>query len=317
MEIVYGSKIIVLPDFLIVGVAKAATTAIYYALKQHPDVRMPNLKEPRFLSYWNSAPNFINPATGQPVKGIITDLDDYLALFSSLSNKKKLIGEASTSYMYTAENVIDNMRVLYGEKMNDVKIVIVLRHPVERIWSQYNMHIRDDQETETLLDAVPVACTRKRLLRNWPAGFDYIGYSLYAKKIRLFKNNFRDVSISFHEDVGSKWSDSIRDLVDFLGVDPQFECKQKRHNVSGAPKNSVAGEIASFIYGQNKLKYQLKRLMPISLRHYFRTRLSSVLFKSQHIPPDIYNQLLEIFRDDILETQEITGRDLSAWLARK
>jgi len=314
MEIVHESHKITLPCFLMVGVAKAGTTAIYYALKQHPDIRMPDLKEPRFFSYWNKPPCFINPSSQKPVAGIITELDRYSAIFESFKDDGSVIGEASTSYFYTAQDVVDNMKLIYGKRFRDVKIIIVLRNPIDRIWSQYGMQIRDKQETKTLLQAISSDCIKHRINNNWPAGFDYVGYSMYASKIKVLKVNFKHVSILFHEDIESDWKTSIKKLFNFLEVDSGFEYEQKRYNVSGKPKNKILGFIARFIYGASALKSVFKGFVPRKIRYYIRTRLSGALLSRGGISSEEYNQLLKIFRDDILETQKLTGRDLSDWL---
>lgn len=317
MEIIYDSNKSTLPCFLMVGVAKAGTTAIYYALKQHPSIEMPDLKEPRFLSYWKKPPNFMNPASRKLVDGIITEYDQYTDIFKKLSGNKSLIGEASTSYFYTAEDVVNNMKIIYGEKFREVKIIILLRNPIDRIWSQYSMQVRDGQEKRKFLQAVSSDCIEHRMKNNWPAGFDYVGYSMYASKIKIFQENFKHVSILFHEDIESSWKTSIKNLLNFLEVDSKFECQQKKHNVSGKPKNKILGLFASFIYGPSALKSFFKGIIPRGTRHYIRTRISDKLLSRGHIPPCEYNQLLEIFREDIIETQKLTGRDLSDWLASR
>ena len=76
-----------LPNFLIIGAAKAGTTSLYDWLRQHPDVFMPALKEPKFFAY--------DPERGGEFP--IRTLEAYTALFEGAT--AAAIGEASPSYL--------------------------------------------------------------------------------------------------------------------------------------------------------------------------------------------------------------------------
>ena len=81
-----------LPNFFIVGAAKAGTTSLWRYLLQHPDIFMPSdilYKEPAYFS---------------DIKGI-RNLHEYAALFSA-ANTEKMIGEASTAYLTSPESPV-------------------------------------------------------------------------------------------------------------------------------------------------------------------------------------------------------------------
>jgi hypothetical protein len=75
-----------LPDFFIVGAPKCGTTAMYHYLRQHPQVFMPDRKEPHFFSL------------DVVVPGAIRNPGDYHALFAG-AGSDQLVGEASVSYL--------------------------------------------------------------------------------------------------------------------------------------------------------------------------------------------------------------------------
>ena len=88
-----------LPNFLIIGAAKAGTTSLYDWLRQHPAVFMPRLKEPGFFAY--------DP--GRPDLGItITTLEQYAALFEGVTIETA-VGEASTLYL-SSPRAVDGIR---------------------------------------------------------------------------------------------------------------------------------------------------------------------------------------------------------------
>ena len=70
------------PNFLIVGAAKAGTSSLWHWLGQHPDVFMPENKEPGFFTHGYG----------------LDDFDDYLRLFEG-GRGKRCVGEATAAYL--------------------------------------------------------------------------------------------------------------------------------------------------------------------------------------------------------------------------
>src|ERR1700680_1492993 len=82
-----------IPDFFIVGHHKSGTTALYEMLRRHPQIYMPDLKEPRYFA------SDLRPALDSPASGRIPrTLEDYLALFAHATVGQR-VGEASPSYL--------------------------------------------------------------------------------------------------------------------------------------------------------------------------------------------------------------------------
>src|SRR6056297_944384 len=137
------------PNLFIVGAAKAGTTSLYHYLKSHGDVYFSPVKEPNYFSTDIKTAEFTSiykrnvdvvPKdfyNKKPEKNIqlsfIRDENRYRNLFQWV-NGKSVVGECSTSYLYSkeaAENII---------KFNPkAKIIIVLRNPAERTFSHYLM----------------------------------------------------------------------------------------------------------------------------------------------------------------------------------
>ncbi len=135
-----------LPDFLIVGAAKAGTTTLYQYLCKHPSVVMSEPKEPEFFSrgdVW--------------AKGF----DWYKKLFRDAGDEK-LAGEASTTYTRWPHTEDAASRI--AEHLPDARFVYILRHPVERTFSHYGHHVSRfglDKTFEQALadDAIYVDCS--------------------------------------------------------------------------------------------------------------------------------------------------------------
>ena len=117
-----------LPDCLIVGAAKSGTTALYKFLEEYDEVFCPNLKEPWFFSHMNESFKYVHPITKEDLsRQLVTNINEYCSLFNEAKDNQ-LILEASTSYLYTSDKVISNMKEIYGDKSKDVKIIAILRN---------------------------------------------------------------------------------------------------------------------------------------------------------------------------------------------
>src|SRR5689334_23315618 len=105
------------PDFLIVGTMKGGTTRLYDFLTMHPDIERATEKEIHYFSLYYS-------------KGDAWYLDHFHA------DPNKLTGEASPTYFHLADtSTIPSLIKRINEKM---KIILMIRDPVERAVSQYN-----------------------------------------------------------------------------------------------------------------------------------------------------------------------------------
>ena len=81
------------PDFFIVGHHKSGTTALYEMLRRHPQIYMPDVKEPRYFAGTICAFSS-NRSRESPPK----TFEEYLSLFASAEPEQR-VGEASPSYL--------------------------------------------------------------------------------------------------------------------------------------------------------------------------------------------------------------------------
>src|SRR5437667_5641216 len=102
-----------LPNFFIVGAPRCGTTALYTYLRQHPDIFLPETKEPH---YFNRDMN-----SG----GAIRDHKEYLSLFAGAQGRAR-VGEASVYYLSSAYAAREISKVCPG-----AKIIVMLRNPVD------------------------------------------------------------------------------------------------------------------------------------------------------------------------------------------
>src|SRR4030088_2322138 len=106
------------PDFFIVGHAKCGTTALYEMLRPHPEIFMPELKEPLYFATDLRARRQRRSAGSLP-----TELEEYLALFDRAQPGQR-VGEASSSYLWSHQAAA-NIAALRP----DARIIAILREP--------------------------------------------------------------------------------------------------------------------------------------------------------------------------------------------
>ncbi len=144
-----------LPHFLIIGAMKAATSTLYDQLRHQPGIFLPELKEPNFFS-----------DDAHYARGI----DWYTGLFAE-AGPSDLIGDASTHYtkLPTYPATITRMR----ELLETPRLIYVMRHPVERLISQY-MHQQSEGE---------IRCNLEEAIERHP---ELIHYSRYAFQLEPY-----------------------------------------------------------------------------------------------------------------------------------
>lgn len=196
-------------NFVIAGVQKGGTTTLYQYLKEHQDIFMGS-KGPH---YFDNEANFYG----------ITDYSKYHSLFSNAPKGIKLFGDATPIYTYWSEapKRIWN----YNQKM---KFIIVLRNPIERAYSQWNMQRSKGNENLSFWEAITTEETRSRSdLPLQCKRFSYIDRGFYTEQLRRIWRFFpREQTLimksqelnNSHNDVLSKVSDFL-DIENFRKVD--------------------------------------------------------------------------------------------------
>ncbi len=306
MEAVVRSKKVKLPDFLIVGALKCGTTSLYHYLGQHPQIYMPAKKEPKFFGYLERQPQF-KTSDYKGVKNIIWRFEDYVKLFQN-AREGQLIGEATPSYLCKYDTAIPHIKSIYGKDYTKIKIIAILRNPVDRVLSQYLFLRKLGSEKLSLAKAINAQTIEKRKLKN--PGFDYIDPGMYYKQVTEYLEEFHHVRICFFEDL--KNSDRlVKNLFGFLGVDPNVEINTNaQFSISGVPRNKAMVKVILKVSDCFKTLFQNRYRLPLI---YLRDAVLSKFLKKEKLDQATKETLLNIYRYDIDNLQKLTNRDLSHW----
>jgi len=182
----------VLPTFVIIGAMKTGSTSLATYLRGHPQVFMTSPKEPSFFSRrWDDG------------------VEWYESLFDG-AGQALARGEASTSYSKAYE--WPGVPARMAKVVPAAKLVYLVRHPVERIRSQY-VHNAAHRNERRPID---------RAVREDPA---YIDFSSHARQIELFLEHYdRDrILVVSSEALRDDRRGVVAQVCDFIGVDPSIE----------------------------------------------------------------------------------------------
>jgi Sulfotransferase domain len=210
-------------SFVVAGVQKAGTTAIHDFLAQHPQVA---LLRDQALHFFDKEENF----RGEP---------DYRILHGNFDPgwRWRIAGEVTADYLYYPRAL--ERIAAYNPQM---KIIVSLRNPAERAFSQWNMRREKNQEPLEFLDALKR--DREIGLSKNPRGDAYLARSLYAPQLeKVFQLFPREQVFVLKYEIFRSDPFSIMDrLFDFLGVGRRAGLKNKQRNVGSYSRKLTTQE---------------------------------------------------------------------------
>jgi hypothetical protein len=269
-----------LPDFVVIGAPKAATTSLDFYLALHPEIHMARPKEPRY---------FDDSRNGRWHLGV----DWYRSLFQS---SKRLCGEASPAYAVGPRVGAVPQRM--AELIPHAKLIYLVREPFRRLESQYLMAFRR-QWTQLSFEEYLRAIPQVR------AG------SQYGSRLREFLEFYPRDQILILESaaLGSRTAEVMRQVYAFLGADPEFRSPLFNHW-----RNTSAMEVTPTERGRRILKSgvvrTLSRWLPSPVFYHLRN-LILLPFRgpspSLELPPTLRQELREEFQDEVALLRQLTG----------
>jgi hypothetical protein len=296
-----------MPNFLIIGAGGAGTAAMHHILKQHPQIYMSPVKEPRFFAFEGDPLRFSGPGDDRLRRQIVTTLEGYLKLFEATADEIA-IGEASPAYLALSE--VASQRIQHYAPR--ARLIAILRQPADRAYSAYLNWVAIGNEPLSFPEAL--AAEQERRQKNWAYYWQYRGRGFYASLLRPYLERFPRKQLRFYlyEDWNAKPREVLQDIFRFLQVDDTVTPDVTRRNVTRLPRSRA---IQSWLRTSSRLKMLLKPLLPQPWRHKLISGLQSLnQLKPPPLDPELRRELTEGYREDILKLQDIIGRDLSHWL---
>ena len=290
-----------LPNLLIVGAAKSGTTSLHNYLKQHPDFFMTDHKEPHFL---------INNEIGvKRVHKAVTTLSDYQKMFEG-SSEYRYRGESSVMYLPFPDIAISNIKKYLNK---DVKIIIMLRNPIERAFAGYLHNVRyNTSENLSFEEAIEKSEERYQKTNDMTPDTRYLHVGMYYNQVKKYMDEFgKNVHVVIYDDYVSNINGSIKRVFDFLKVNNIEMDTSQRHMVGGwIFKNPILRKV---MVSKNGLKSFVKLLLPSpSLRKKIRTIIMRFgTSKTPELTTKMRKYLEDYYRDDIAKLENLIDKDLN------
>lgn len=289
-----------LPNFIIVGAPKCGTTSLYYYLKQHNDIYMPERKELHYFTY-NYMKNMVaGPGDRQILSSLCSTREAYEGYYEKVKFEKA-VGEVSPSYFYfpdIGERII--------RELGRVKIIFMLRDPIEKAFSQYMHLVRDNRETKKFSDALRVE--KKRIKEGRAVIWRYAESSLYADKLQKYMEIFgeQNIKVILFDDLKSSPAAVMRDAFRFLEVDDSFQPKTSViYNRSGRPRLRI---VADLISKTNPILTRAQSIIPPKIRTPIRLKLLEFnTGKKDEIDDESSMYLRAYFESDVEKLGEVIG----------
>lgn len=299
-----------LPTFLIAGGAKCGTTSLANALRNHPEIFIPKIKELNFFHadvYWK--------------KGLTW----YKRYFEQATNARS-IGEASPLYMASKTACLRIRQTL-----PTVKLLFLLRNPIVRAHSDFWYRNRLGFEERDFLAVLSEEAPHRdeesieKAIRQAPFGYyrPYVIYpGYYTRHLQTYLDHFspEQILILLFDDLAYNPGKTLDTIQDFLGVHRR-ELSIQKDNPSKVPRSIFYLRLLNRLRSHHSL---LRKLFMVNLttRELWSSlgeRLVAINMQEAPKPPlqeEEYAMLVQIFEPEIRDLSKLLGRDLHRWLER-
>jgi len=281
------SAISKLPEFLIIGAARSGTTTLYTYLRMHPDVYMPKVKEPEYFS-----------------KDEIFNRGEkwYRSLFKK-AKRQQICGEASTSYTHWPHYPYAASRI--ASLLPKVKLIYIMRHPVERAYSHYKRNIYSCEHDRSFEQALK----KNRI---------YVDSGMYMKQIKQYLRFFPRKNFLFliHTDLVQKPRLTLNRISQFLGIrELDLTAKNIVIAASSSPREQFRLNVTKHFRKNLGISFIIDAI-PKSWRDKVFYKISDLHILKKQFKKYEQNKILPETRTRLLREFEIANRDLEHFLRR-
>ena len=285
-----------LPNFLIIGAAKAGTTTLFDALKQHPQVFCSTPKETRFFS---------------DDERFARGMEWYLDTCFKGSAGYPARGEATPQYLSLSEKAVPRIQAAFGSE--PLKFIVIFRDPVQRAYSHYWQTIRFGEE-KLSFDAA-MAAEDERLGKDRD-DLSVTVAGTYASRLKPFLDGFPRDRFLFllNEDLARDFGGTLAKAAAFIGVSPSFDFQAIKSNPAIMPTNQT---LFNLLRRPSFLRRLARVIIPLpGLRGQVKDALHDAAAKPFQYPPmdpKAEQMLRARFADQVKQLEQMTGLDLARW----
>jgi hypothetical protein len=291
----------VLPNFIVIGAAKAGTTALHWYLAEHPDVFMTPMKDPSYFAFGRDEQGRL--LWGDPDLHYfrVQSWPEYVELFAD-ADGASAVGEASTMYLECPQSAARIRTAL-----PDTRIICCLREPVDRAYSDFQMYLRNKGERlDPVRDFTPTA--------SWAQpDSHWMRIGRYHAQLARYYDAFPrgQIHVFLFDDLKKNTLGTVQQVYRFLGVDPAFVPDLNTpHNVGGMPANPRLDRILR----SSAIRTAVEPWVPQRAANWIRRLQARNMRQAPPLPAELKRRLRAHFHTDITKTAELIGRKLDHWL---
>ena len=283
-------------DFIGIGAAKAGTTWLADCLAEHPEICFSVMKETLFFCSPNQLiHNNIIRYNGKNI--------DLYGLFYNHCGKEKIKGELSVHYLADPK-----VAARIKKHFPDVKIIAVLRNPVDRLISDYRYRkYTRKEEKKPLKDIIK----KDEQL----AMFGFYSEQL-SRYYRLFPKE--NIKVVIYEEMAKKPLETIKSIYRFLGVDASFVPRKTLEKKVNATRRVRLRFIMKLL---NQIRLILIRLHLSSFVNFLMNvgvqqtleKLNYRRMEKEAVDEELRKKIFNFYKDDIKKVQKLLKKDLPYW----
>lgn len=285
---------------------KSATTSLYFHLKQHTEVCMSEPKEPNY--FCNEELKLYSEGVHSQKNVVIDSVEDYHGVFTNFQNKK-IIGEASVSYLYfynSAERI---------KSYNDsAMIIIILRNPMERAYSAYSHLVREGDER--LLFEKALSLESERIEQKYPPIYHLKKAGLYYEQVSHYLRIFGEEKIYLidYDDYHKDTLNQFKKICSFLNISTDFIPLNIdfRYNQSGNLKKHLS--FFRRVFQSKILRKTIARIFALSYtqKQIILSKFYGLIFKKAQWNDK--NELMrEYFEEDWCKTIDLIAKQKNSY----
>ncbi len=291
------------PNFFVIGAPKAATTALYHALREHDGVFLPEVKEPHFYAYLadRSAARRVYPDEA-------TARRRYAELYAGVDGESA-VGDSSTTNL-----VVAGAAEAIAADVPSARIVAVLRQPVDRAFSHWS-HFRAAGGEPIADFAEAVRQEGPRQEAGFPFTYRYLGWGRYSEQLRPYLERFgRDrVLVHLYDDLCADPAAVLRATLRFLDLDATpGGARIERHNELPVPRFP---RVQRALEGRGRAGRVVRRVVPPAPRLAAADWSRGHLGRKLVLDAGLRAALTQGYSEEITRLEQLIDRDLSAWRA--
>jgi hypothetical protein len=303
-----------LPDFFIAGHPKCGTTALFELLRTHPEIYMPDRKEP-----WFFAEELHEFAPPRP-EGLPRTLPEYADWFSGAGEGQQ-VGEASPFYLWSKTAAANIAQVNPA-----ARIIAILREPAAFLYSLHlqllELYIEVEKDFRKAIELEEDRRHGRCLPRYsyYPQMLLYSDFIRYVEQLDRLYDAFPadQVKVLVYDDFRADNASTVRELRRFLGVQESLPVEHVQANPTVRPRSQVLNELVHAVgVGRGPFSHAVKRsikaVTPAGPRRRALYALKrNVVFASPRPAPEaLMRELRSRYRGQVAAAGEYLGRDLT------